>query len=88
MGKEADITMFNTNSPEWQPLYNPVYNLVYSATGSSVDTIMVGGKLLLQNGEHLTIDMERLYSKIKKLNPIILEKTNLHEKIKSKLTII
>jgi 5-methylthioadenosine/S-adenosylhomocysteine deaminase len=88
VGKQADITMFNTNSPEWQPLYNPVSNLVYSANGSSVDTVMVGGKLLLQNGEHLTIDMERLYREIKRLNPVILKKTNLQETIKSKWTII
>jgi Cytosine deaminase and related metal-dependent hydrolases len=31
VGKEADIVLFDTDRPEWQPLINPVSNLVYSA---------------------------------------------------------
>jgi hypothetical protein len=31
VGKEADIVLFDTNRPEWQPLINPVANLIYSA---------------------------------------------------------
>ncbi len=34
-GKEADVVLFDTRRPEWQPLINPVANLVYSATGDS-----------------------------------------------------
>ena len=33
VGKAADIVLFDTLRPEWQPLINPVSNLVYSATG-------------------------------------------------------
>ena len=33
IGKDADLVVFDTNRPEWQPLINPVANLVYSATG-------------------------------------------------------
>ena len=33
VGKEADVVLFDTQRPEWQPLINPVANLVYSATG-------------------------------------------------------
>ena len=36
VGKSADIVLFDTMRPEWQPLINPVSNLVYSATGDSV----------------------------------------------------
>ena len=35
VGKQADLVLFDTRWPEWQPLYNPVSNLVYSATGNS-----------------------------------------------------
>jgi hypothetical protein len=31
VGKEADIVLFDSNRPEWQPLINPVANLIYSA---------------------------------------------------------
>ena len=36
VGKGADLVIFDTGRPEWQPLINPVSNLVYSATGDSV----------------------------------------------------
>lgn len=87
VGKKADLTMFSTAHTEWQPLYNPVANLVYSATGSSVDTVMVGGKLLLEGGEHLTIDKERLFFEVRKRNQELLERTGLTEKVKPKWTV-
>ena len=31
VGKEADLVLFDTSWPDWQPLYNPVSNLVYAA---------------------------------------------------------
>ena len=44
VGKEADIVLFDTDRPEWQPLINPVANLVYSATGDSVRDVFVAGE--------------------------------------------
>jgi 5-methylthioadenosine/S-adenosylhomocysteine deaminase len=84
-GKKADITIFDTQRPEWQPLYaNPLVNLVYSATGSSVDTVLVDGKILVQRGQALSIDEEEVYKEVKRLKKGILEKTGLIEKIKPK----
>ncbi len=83
IGKKADITLFDTLRPEWQPLYaNPLVNLVYSATGSSVDTVIVEGKILVEKGQPLTIDQEEVYAKVKAIGGKILRKTNLAEKIK------
>lgn len=53
VGKRADIVIFDTDQPEWQPLYNPVSNLVYSATGSTVDTVVVDGRVVV-SGKELT----------------------------------
>jgi 5-methylthioadenosine/S-adenosylhomocysteine deaminase len=52
-GKDADIVLFDTRYPEWQPLYNPVSNLVYSATGGSVSEVFVAGECVVKDG-HLT----------------------------------
>ena len=52
-GKEADLVLFDTMFPEWQPLYNPVSNLVYSATGNSVSDVFVAGERVVRKG-HLT----------------------------------
>ena len=56
VGKEADIVLFDTRYPEWQPLYNPVSNLVYAATGNSVSEVFVGGAHLVAGGHCTTID--------------------------------
>jgi 5-methylthioadenosine/S-adenosylhomocysteine deaminase len=81
-GKKADITVFNTKTPQWQPVYNPVSNLVYSATGASVDTVICDGKVLMEGRELKTIDEDEIYREVERLTPGILSKTNLEEKIK------
>ena len=53
VGKEADLVLFDTTYPEWQPLFNPVSNLVYSATGNSVADVFVAGEHVVRDG-HLT----------------------------------
>ena len=53
VGKAADMVLFDTRSPEWQPLYNPVSNLVYSATGNSASEVFVAGERVVTKG-HLT----------------------------------
>jgi 5-methylthioadenosine/S-adenosylhomocysteine deaminase len=53
VGKEADLVLFDTTFPEWQPLFNPVSNLVYSATGNSVSDVLVAGEHVVSKG-HLT----------------------------------
>lgn len=64
VGKEADLVMFDTKRPEWQPLFNPVSNLVYSATGASVTTVYVAGKKVV-DGAHLTqVDEDEIYDEV------------------------
>ena len=64
VGKEADIVLFDTQRPEWQPLINPVANLVYSATGDSVRDVFVAGEQVVSAGRLTKIDETSLYSKI------------------------
>ena len=56
VGKEADVVLFDTKRPEWQPLINPVANLVYSATGDSVRDVFVAGEQVVADG---TPDQDR-----------------------------
>lgn len=61
VGKEADIVLFDTARPEWQPLVNPVANLVYSATGDSVRDVFVAGEPVVRGGRLTRIDESTLY---------------------------
>ena len=56
VGKEADIVLFDTDRPEWQPLINPVSNLVYSATGDSVRDVFVAGEQVVAGGRLAKVD--------------------------------
>jgi 5-methylthioadenosine/S-adenosylhomocysteine deaminase len=64
VGKEADIVLFDTNRPEWQPLINPVSNLVYGATGDSVRDVFVMGEQVVANGRLTLIDEARLFAEV------------------------
>ncbi len=64
VGKEADIVLFDTSRPEWQPLFNPVSNLVYSATGDSVRDVFVAGEHVVADGRLTKVDERKLYEEI------------------------
>ena len=66
VGKAADIVLFDTLRPEWQPLINPVSNLVYSATGDSVRDVFVAGEQVVKGGRLTKIDEAALYRDIPK----------------------
>jgi cytosine/adenosine deaminase-related metal-dependent hydrolase len=42
--------------PEWVPLYNPVQNLGYSASGSSVQTVIIDGRVVMDDHQIVTVD--------------------------------
>jgi len=64
VGKEADIVLFDTRRPEWQPLINPVANLVYSATGDSVRDVFVAGEQVVAGSRLTKIDESKLYQDV------------------------
>ena len=59
-GYKADIVLYNMKNAEWQPRYNPISLLVYSANSSSVDTVIVDGKVLMEHSELKTLDEEKI----------------------------
>jgi len=64
VGKDADVVLFDTKRPEWQPLINPLSNLVYSATGDSVRDVFVAGEQVVSGGRLTKIDEAALYPQV------------------------
>lgn len=60
VGNKADIVLYNMNRPEWCPRHDLVSLLVYSASSASVDTVLCNGKVIMEKGEVLTMDEERI----------------------------
>jgi len=66
-GNIADMVILNLDCPNMQPVNNPLSALAYSTNGSEVETVIVGGKILMENREFPTIDSERVYSEVSKI---------------------
>ena len=60
VGCKADIVLWDMRGVDWQPNYNPASLLVYSANSSAADTVIVDGKILMQNRELTTLDEQKI----------------------------
>ncbi|UCC76952.1 MAG: amidohydrolase [Anaerolineales bacterium] len=58
VGKQADFVVFDLDKPHVTPSLNPVSTLVYAASGTDVDTVVVSGQVVVQDGQCLTLDEE------------------------------
>lgn len=58
-GKRADLVVFDIDTPWMCPVYDMPTNLLYSANGADVVLTMCDGRVLYQDGEYKTIDIER-----------------------------
>jgi 5-methylthioadenosine/S-adenosylhomocysteine deaminase len=62
-GKKADIILLDLNSPGLTPNLLPVKNLIYSsANGNAVNTVIIGGKTIMENQVIKTFDEKEAYS--------------------------
>jgi cytosine/adenosine deaminase-related metal-dependent hydrolase len=67
-GKRADLVLYDLDTPEWRPLLNPVNNLVYAASGASVRTVLIDGRVVLDEGRLTTLDERTLYERVERLS--------------------
>ncbi len=65
-GKRADVILLDLMQPHLQPFYNP-YALVYAASGGDVRTVIINGKIVMQNRKILTFDADEAMAKVREL---------------------
>ena len=58
VGKRADLILLDANKPHYYPRHNPVSSIAYSAQAADVSTVLVNGKVLMENYKVKTIDVE------------------------------
>ncbi|MGW4031851.1 amidohydrolase family protein [Streptomyces sp. NPDC004838] len=75
-GKRADLVVFDTTGPEWQPrgLANPIADLVYSATGHSAHTVVVDGRVAVDAGRLTTVDPDVLVAETDRTTAGVLDR--------------
>lgn len=62
-GKKADIILIRTKLPHATPMYNVYSQLVYALKASDVDTVIVGGKIVMEHRRMLTLDEPQILAK-------------------------
>ncbi len=63
-GNKADLALINFNKPHLQPHENSIANIVYSASANDVETVIVDGNIVVENGHVLTLDEEKIYFEV------------------------
>ncbi len=71
-GKRADVVIIDLQQAKTQPVYSVESAIVYAASGSSVVTTIVDGKILLRHGQVLTVDEKQAIAKAKEYRDRIL----------------
>lgn len=64
-GRAADLILVDFDAPNLIPCHDEAENLVFSAHGSNVCMNMARGKVIYQNGEFKTLDLDRIKAEVK-----------------------
>jgi 5-methylthioadenosine/S-adenosylhomocysteine deaminase len=63
-GFKADIVMLDLDHPNWLPFNDPVNQLVHTEDGNAVVSVMIGGRLVVEDRHLLTVDLGRLRERV------------------------
>jgi len=74
VGKRADIILVDLKRPSFTPLHDLYASLVYSAHGCDVDTVIVDGRVVMENREVKTLDEEEVMEKARAVAFSLLER--------------
>lgn len=66
VGNIADVVLYDMNKPQWYPRNDRYSLFIYAASASDADTVLVNGKVLMEKGKLLTIDLAKVYAEVNK----------------------
>jgi 5-methylthioadenosine/S-adenosylhomocysteine deaminase len=69
VGKKADLILISLDEPNAVPMYDVYAQIAYSLKGSDVETVVIGGRVVMRERKLLTVD-----------EPAVLEKAREYEK--------
>ena len=62
-GKKADLVLISLNEPNAVPMYDVYAQIAYSLKGSDVETVIIGGRVVMQGHLLLTVDEPKVLEK-------------------------
>lgn len=73
VGKRADLIVVRSHGYHQQPYFAPYPLLVYSTKAADVDTVIIDGRVVMQNGRVLTLESSGILAKAREYQSRILE---------------
>lgn len=73
IGKSADLMILNLRSYPFLPFSDAAKHLVYSENGSSIEKVMVAGRIVMEEGRLTTVDEAAVFAELAELVPAWLE---------------
>jgi len=74
VGKKADLAIIDFNKPHLCPLYNEISHLVYAAKSADINTVIINGIIVMENGHPTTIKIEKVLELAEKAKKSLLER--------------
>jgi 5-methylthioadenosine/S-adenosylhomocysteine deaminase len=66
-GLKADVVVIDLDQPHLTPMYDPYSHLVYAAGGADVQTVLVEGRVLVEDRRLLAFDLAETLAKAREL---------------------
>jgi 5-methylthioadenosine/S-adenosylhomocysteine deaminase len=66
-GLKADLVVIDLDQPHLTPIYDPYSHLVYAATGADVQTVIVEGRILVEDRQLLAFDVAETLARAREL---------------------
>jgi cytosine/adenosine deaminase-related metal-dependent hydrolase len=77
VGKAADVVLIDTDKPHLTPFTHPVHQIVYFATGADVDTVIVGGEVLMRGHRVPGVDMPAVLESARREQELAFERAGI-----------
>lgn len=65
-GFKADIVLLNLKRERMMPLHNIPSHIVFSINQSDIDSVIINGRIIVENGKILTVNEELILEKVQK----------------------
>jgi 5-methylthioadenosine/S-adenosylhomocysteine deaminase len=62
-GKKADIIVISLNEPNALPMYDVYAQLAYALKGNDVETVVIGGRVVMREHQLLTVKEDEVFAK-------------------------
>jgi 5-methylthioadenosine/S-adenosylhomocysteine deaminase len=70
-GKKADLILISLDRPNSVPMYDVYSQLAYASKGSDVETVMIGGRVVMRDRKVLTVKEEEVLAKAREYKKAI-----------------